>query len=94
MNGWSGLGARPVARYITPRYLRTAIKERHDQLRKAERCINGPLVGDVSQRTGRVHGKAVRSGRCANCLIAMGRTVEPTRNSPRSSERTTSSANP
>lgn len=42
-------------------------KVRRDELRAAERCINGPKVGNVGRR-GVVHGPVVKHGRCQRCL--------------------------
>jgi hypothetical protein len=42
-------------------------KLRRDQLREEGRCINGPLVGNVSLKTGVVHGPIYKGGRCERC---------------------------
>jgi hypothetical protein len=58
----------------TPRVLKSSAealaesKTRRDQLREEGRCINGPLVGDVS-KTGVVHGQVFKSGRCERCYL-------------------------
>lgn len=49
---------------------RAAIKSRHDRLRAANKCINGPEVGNVSIRSGIEHGPVVSGGRCQRCVDA------------------------
>jgi hypothetical protein len=44
-------------------------KLRRDQLREEGRCINGPTIGDVSLRTGVVHGAIYKGGRCERCYL-------------------------
>jgi hypothetical protein len=42
--------------------------DRRAELEAANKCINGPLVGNVG-KTGIVHGEPVKHGKCARCVI-------------------------
>ena len=46
---------------------RKATNERREKLRAANKCVNGPLEGNVG-RSGIVHGPVVKRGRCQRCL--------------------------
>lgn len=52
---------------MSPSAILVSVKARHERLRALKRCINGPLVGYVSKRTGRVHGEVYKGGRCRLC---------------------------
>jgi hypothetical protein len=52
--------------YLTYLQERVAAKDRRRELRKANRCINGPKVGNVGLH-GVVHGVVYRGGRCERC---------------------------
>jgi hypothetical protein len=43
-------------------YVRPDVKLRHDELRAAGLCINGPRQG------GGIHGPVISGGRCARCV--------------------------
>lgn len=55
-----------------PRVFKTSAEDRavtktyRDSLREANKCINGPLVGDVGKR-GVVHGPVYKADRCKRC---------------------------
>jgi hypothetical protein len=53
--------------YKTPRIYRERLLKRRDALRAANRCINGPKVGNVGSR-GVVHGPVVKAGKCQRCV--------------------------
>lgn len=54
-------------RYKTDRVTRIKATNRRRLLRDANRCINGPEVGQVG-RKGVIHGPVVRGGKCQHCV--------------------------
>ena len=53
--------------YKTPKTRRQKSMERQDKLRALNKCINGPLEGDVGQLKRMEHGAVHRGGRCEQC---------------------------
>lgn len=55
--------------YRTSEEMRAYVRDRHEALRAANRCINGPLEDRPSKRLGIVHGPVVPgTGKCARCI--------------------------
>lgn len=60
--------------YLTDPEMRAETQLRREELRKVNKCINGPLVGNVG-RGGVVHGEVVHGGKCQRCFDLYKRTA-------------------
>ena len=64
---WIDRSPRPAKAPRVPMpVLEPLVKARRDTLRAADKCINGPLVGNVGRR-GIIHGAPYKGGRCKRC---------------------------
>lgn len=61
---------RVDAELVTPIEQRIKVGTRRQQLRRANRCINGPLEDRPGKRLGVIHGQPVRGGKCQRCIDA------------------------
>lgn len=69
---WIDRDWRKPVKVKPPRVLKTEAvvlelrRERRQQLVAANKCINGPLIGNVG-KSGLVHGEVYKANRCEHC---------------------------
>lgn len=67
-------GSVVVQDYVTPTWRRQRSQSRREQLRAANRCINGPLEDRPGKKYGVVHGPVVQGGKCQHCINTHAKT--------------------